>query len=319
MARILNRLLGNEFERLLKRAAKRNATRFLIYWNRGLGDIALGLYAVFDRIGTSVPNAHITVVTRAELEQPFALFDVDRIVVAPGLARGSQETPIEVLERLGIDRGDFDAILERVDPTKWVAGQIGTVTPRLKWKAEYDNLWQKFDLLRGHEICIAAHVNSETGRYYGYVKDWPSDRWRALFTRLETPGMRVVLFGHDRDQRVDSPAVIDLRGQTTFLEMLSIIKNRCAILIAPDSGVLSMAYYLDCAFAITVISLWADPRQGILKQRVASPNPMLRHYPLCGADNKVSRIEVSEVIGIVEAALSSAKNSAHERLHVSTD
>jgi hypothetical protein len=48
--RILRKLRGNEFERILARASARGARRCLVYWNRGLGDIPLGLYALFERV-----------------------------------------------------------------------------------------------------------------------------------------------------------------------------------------------------------------------------------------------------------------------------
>ncbi len=73
-----------------------------------------------------------------------------------------------------------------------------------------------------------------------------------------------MLFGHAQPQRFDAPRVIDLRGRTSFLDVLSIIKNRARILLAVDSGILTMAYYLDCPFPLHVVSLWSDPRQGIL-------------------------------------------------------
>jgi hypothetical protein len=85
--------------------------------------------------------------------------------------------------------------------------------------------------------------------------------------------------------------------------MLSIFRNRCRVLVAPDGGVLTMAYYLDAAFPLTVVSLWSDPRQGILKQAVASPNPQLVHVPLVGEGEDVRRIPVAEVLRHVRAGL----------------
>jgi hypothetical protein len=85
--------------------------------------------------------------------------------------------------------------------------------------------------------------------------------------------------------------------------MLAIVKNHCRVLVAPDSGVLTMAYYLDCAFPLTVVSLWSDPRQGVLKQGVASPNRELAHVPLVGEGEDVRRIPVEEVLRHVRGAL----------------
>jgi UDP-N-acetylglucosamine/UDP-N-acetylgalactosamine diphosphorylase len=90
--------------------------------------------------------------------------------------------------------------------------------------------------------------------------------------------------------------VIDLRGQTTLAEMLTLIKQYCSWLVVPDSGVLSLTYFLDCAFPLKIVSLWADPRQGILKQNVASPNPHLGHTPLIAPHGELSQVAVDQVM-----------------------
>jgi UDP-N-acetylglucosamine pyrophosphorylase len=90
--------------------------------------------------------------------------------------------------------------------------------------------------------------------------------------------------------------LIDLRGKTTLFELLSIIQHRCSALVLPDSGILSMAYYLDVSFPIRVVSLWADPRHGILKQNVSSPNPQLVHIPLVGEHRDLSTVSADQVV-----------------------
>ena len=305
----LDSLLGNPLDRLLTKAAKRNARRVLLYWNRGLGDIALGLYPLVERIRSFLPGAGITVVTRAELAEPFRLLDVQEIKVDDRLVRKGPDGPAQVFARLGIERRAFDLVLDKVNPTKWLTGQLGTVTPKLIWKPEYDRLCEKFPEIDPAALCIGAHVSSETGHLYGYVKDWPKHHWQALFDEIRKRyPVQFVLFGHTRDDDFSSPETVDLRGKASFFETLSVIKNRCQVLVAPDSGVLSMAYYLDCDFPITVISLWADPRQGVLKQGVASPNPALKHYPQLGEEEDVAKVSVERVAGLVTQALD---ESAH--------
>jgi ADP-heptose:LPS heptosyltransferase len=144
-------------------------------------------------------------------------------------------------------------------------------------------------------------VSAETARFYGYVKDWPMASWQGLFAGLA--GERCVLFGHSAVPPIEGAGIVDLRGRTTLLEILAIVKNRCRVLVAPDSGVLTMAYYLDCAFPLMVVSLWSDPRQGVLKQGVASPNRELVHVPLVGEGEDVRRIPVDEVLRHVRGAL----------------
>ena len=297
---LVRKLRGNELDRILERAARGDARRFLVFWNRGLGDIALGLYALFARIREAVPAAEIAVLTRQDLAEAFVLFDVQRVIVDPRLERGERDGYANAVARLGVKAADFDVVLERPDPTGWLASQHGRVVPRLAWKPEHDALASRFALGDGRHL-VGAHVSAETARFYAYVKDWPAESWRALFAGLGEE--RGVLFGHAPEPRFDRAGLVDLRGRTTLLEMLAIVKNRCRVLVAPDSGVLTMVYYLDCAFPLTVISLWSDPRQGVLKQGVASPNPLLRHVPLIGEAEDVRRIPVGEVLARVREVL----------------
>ena len=297
---LVRKLRGNELDRILDRAARGGARRFLVFWNRGLGDIALGLYALFARIREAVPAAEIAVLTRSELAEAFALFDVQRVIADPRLERGERDGYANAVARLGVKAADFDVVLERPDPTAWLAAQLGTVTPRLAWKPEYDRLASRFGLGEGRAY-VGAHVSAETARFYGYLKDWPMESWQALFGGLA--GERCVLFGHAAVPPLERAGIVDLRGRTTLLEMLAIVKNHCRVLVAPDSGVLTMAYYLDCAFPLTVVSLWSDPRQGVLKQGVASPNRELAHVPLVGEGEDVRRIPVEEVLRHVRGAL----------------
>jgi ADP-heptose:LPS heptosyltransferase len=301
--RLIRKLRGNELERILRRAAARGARRCLVYWNRGLGDIPLGLYALFARLREALPRAEIAVLTRTDLAEAFELLGVERVIADRALVRDEHDGFRRACERTRTRAGEFDVVLEWPDPTEWVAWQLGRVVPRLAWKPEHDALWRRFGLDERRSY-VAAHVSTETGQFYGYVKDWPIEHWRELFRALGTDaGVGCLLVGHAREQRFEEAGVIDLRGETSLAELLSILKNRCRVLVAPDGGVLPMAYYLDTAFALTVVSLWADPRQGVLKQAVASPNPLLRHVPLVGAGEDVRRIPVEEVLRHVRAGL----------------
>jgi ADP-heptose:LPS heptosyltransferase len=286
----------NELDVLLRRAAKANSVKYLIIWNRGLGDIALGLYALVKRIREFIPDAEITFLTRKELEDGFRLLDGTRVIVAPWWRRGEQIDLDDTLTRLAIQKSDYDEILEKINPTKWLSWQIGKVVPRLKWDAENDRLCERFRLGPERD-CIGVHVSSETAQFYKYQKDWPMDNWKELFNRLaEKTDRRIILFGHNKDEEFSSPRIIDLRGETGLIEMLSIIKKHCPILIAPDGGILSIIYYLDTYFNLRVISLWGDARQGVLKQGVASPNNGLEHIPVIGRNNMVTKISVDEVL-----------------------
>ena len=106
----------------------------------------------------------------------------------------------------------------------------------------------------------------------------------------------MVLFGFAPEPEFDLKSVIDLRGKTQLLSLLSIVKNKLDYLVVPDSGLLSLTYYVDAAFPLKMVSLWSDPRQGVLKQNVDSPNPDLLHIPLIGQDESVANISVEHVM-----------------------
>ncbi len=158
----------------------------------------------------------------------------------------------------------------------------GNLIPKLKWDPLHDDLWKSFDLPDSYTyICVQPVTETN----YGLWRNWPLARWQDLFERLEKIGsVKVLLFGFGAGPDFPYKNVIDLRGKTTLFQLLSIVKNRCKAAILPDSGILSMIYYLDAPFPIQIVSLWADPNHGILKQGVPSPNRKLQHFPLIGGE-----------------------------------
>jgi ADP-heptose:LPS heptosyltransferase len=282
--------LPNPLDWRLKRCAKKGGRKILIGWNRGLGDLALGLYAIIHRIKEIIPNAHITFLTRKNLQDGFSLLEGIDVLVASDWKRGEAYSVPRTLSQLQIDFRSFDLILAAPSPTDWVHWQRGKLVPRLRWKAAHDSLWRQFDLPATYTY-IGVQVEAETP--YGLWRNWPVNRWEEFFARLRTyPSIRVLLFGVGHSPLFSCSNVIDLRGKTSLCELLSIIKSRCAAVILPDSGILSMVYYLDESFSIHVISLWGDPHHGILKQNVASPNPLLLHSPLIGRLRDLSSVTV---------------------------
>lgn len=285
-------LLPNRLDWILKRCAKKGGKKILLAWNRGLGDIALGLYAMVLRIRDLIPDAEITFLIRENLRDGFTMLEDVKTVIAPGWKRGVEPNIGETLQQLGMERGQFDLVLEKPNPTDWLRWQLGKVVPRLKWDSAHDDLWKKFNLPDGFSY-VAVQTTAETN--YGLWRNWPEERWEELFERLPK-SYRVILFGFDTQKHFSQPNVIDLRGKTTLFELLSIIKNCCHSLILPDSGILSMVYYLDTSFPIQVLSLWADPNHGILKQAVRSPNSQLTHIPLIGEKRNLSKVTVNQVL-----------------------
>lgn len=279
---------------MLKRCAKRGGYKILLGWNRGLGDIALGLYAMVHRIREYIPHAEITFLIRENLKDGFSLLEGVNTIVAPNWKRGEAVDVKRTLLELKIDPKRFDLIISRPSPTDWVPWQRGKIVPKLKWNPECDSLHEKFDLPQGFTY-IGVQVVAETS--YGLWRNWPMVRWNELFqSLLSREKIKILLFGFGDEPKFSFPNIIDLRGKTSFFELLSIIKNRCQFLILPDSGISSMTYYLDVQFPIHLISLWADPDHGILKQRVPSPNSLLVHTPLIGENRDLLSVSMESVL-----------------------
>ncbi|MBI3900612.1 MAG: hypothetical protein HY324_00515, partial [Chlamydiia bacterium] len=272
------RFLPNPFDSMLKQVAKRGGKTILLCWNRGLGDIALGLFAMVHRIQQLVPDAKITFLTRPNLFDGFSLLHGIDVLVAPHWKRGEKICVQDTLKELGVDSKRFDLLIEEPNPTEWVCWQRGTLVPRLQWNPAYDSLWKPF-LLDEETLYIGIQPEAET--QYGLWRNWPMERWMELINCLgRLQKVKILLFGMNPKPFFPQAHVIDLRGKTNLFELLSIIKHRCKAVILPDSGILSMLYYLDATFPIQVLSLWGDVNHGILKQNVSSPNPKLLHTPL---------------------------------------
>lgn len=304
--RLNDRLIGTAFERGLNRARLDPRDGLLFFWNRGLGDVTLALAPLFVQIRQRIPGARISVVTRPELDEAFRLAGADDVRVINGLERGRPITAQVLRTECGIDLERFGAAFLDPDPTRWFHGRRRELTPRLPWKAEWDALADALVAEAPGRTLFGAHVSSETAGVYSYVKDWPVAHWRALMERIgPSENVHWVLFGQTPEPACDLPHVSDLRGRTGLIELLAIVKNRCRALIGPDSGIINTVYYVDASFPVTLVSLWSDPRHGILQQGGPSPNPQLRHVPIVGRDEDVRNIGVDEVEAALRAALKS--------------
>lgn len=302
LKKFIKGLLPNPFDTLLKSAVKEGRKKILVVWNRGLGDIPLGLYALVYKIKQYIPQASVTFLTREDLKEGFSLLSGVEVLSSSLLKRGFPFSLEDLLSSLGRSRNEYDLVIEKPDPTRWLSWQIGKLTPKLEWNALWDPLWESFGL-EPDAVYLGAHVQTETN--YTYEKNWPLESWKKLFALVyEKYGCKVALFGFNPTVDLTGEGIVDLRGKTNLFSMLSIIKNRCSYLVVPDSGVLSFTYYVDVDFPIKVVSLWADPHQGVLKQKVASPNPSFVHIPLKGKKEQVSTIQVEDV----EAALFGEKS-----------
>lgn len=291
--RLWRSIAPNPLDRLLKQSKEKKHQRVLLVWNRGLGDIALGLYAIIQRIKHFLPDAEIIFLTRKNLKEGFELLKGVEVIIAPTMSRKMPVNVAEQLKCLGLEASGFDLIIENPDPTYWVKWQLGKVVPRLNWKSEWNGLHERFSLDPSFEY-IGAHVQTESG--YASWRDWPTRHWERLFALLtQRSKTKILLFGFSKEPLFSHPSIIDLRGETSLLELLSIIKNRLSTLIVPDSGIGTMTYFLDAAFPLKFISLWSEKNMGILKQNVASPNPLLVHRPLMSIKRDLSLVTPERV------------------------
>jgi ADP-heptose:LPS heptosyltransferase len=279
--------LPNPLDWKLRAAARRGSKRVLLGWNRGLGDIPLGLYAIVHRIRQFIPNAEIAFATRPNLIDGFSMLEGVQTIPMPHWERGK---PYRLEPSLC---KQYDLVIGRPSPTDWCRWQRGSLCPKLRWNPEHDLLYRRFDLPDDFTY-IGVQVVAET--QYGLWRNWPEQCWRALFDRLaEMGGVRVLLFGYGAEPHFPYPHLIDLRGKTTLPELLSIIQNKCHGLVLPDSGIAAMTYYLEQTFSLRMVTLWADPNHGILKQATPSPNPDLQHIPLIAPGRDLGAISAEQV------------------------
>ncbi|MEP7329003.1 MAG: hypothetical protein ABI777_07310 [Betaproteobacteria bacterium] len=310
-----DRLRGTPFDRALDAAIKTGNRDFVFGWNRGLGDIALGLVPLFARIRARCPDSRIVVVTRPDLAEMAALAGVDDVVIVDDLARDAPVDPLRMAENRGIVFRHPPTVFADPDPTRWLDGQRQTFAPRLVWDASRDAQALHFAPPIDGRIVIGAHVNSETAQYYGYVKDWPAESWRALIARFPAErGVQWLLFGNAPQPRFEFSNVTDVRGSTSLHELLALVRTQCRVLLAPDSGILTAVFYLEQNRALDVVSLWSDPRQGILKQGCASPNPALKHHALLGRDDDVRNLSVDDVDHALTAIIEDVSCRSHPDL-----
>lgn len=245
-------------------------TNFYILWNRGLGDIALGLYGLNHRIYEVIPDAQIHYLTRFDLKEGFMLLGNCNVTVIPSMQRGKKFEMVKTQEKNAV-------FFSKPNPTDWLSDQLKKLVPKLQLPSK---------IIKKNSL-IALHVDSETGIYYGYQKNWPLAHFQTLIQDLNKNGVKPVIIGLKKTEDFLDFDVLDLRGDMSLIAVLTYILENCSFLVAPDSGILSLLYYLDVQAPIKLISFWADPNQGILKQGVHSPNSLLKHVPIIEKDLKL--------------------------------
>ena len=220
-----------------------------------------------------------------------------KTIIEPRLIRGK---PYDI--KKFVDETNYDVVINWPDPTFWCRDLLGKITPRLQWNSDWNGAWKRLDLdpnLRYIVIQPSAHTT------HGPWRSWTPENYNKLIAACTKWGQQVVLVGSKKEAETPIQGGIDLRGKTTIAELFSLIKERSFLAILPDSGILSILYYIEDAFPLQVISLWSKPLQGVLKQGVFSPNPLLSHLPLIGGYKDVSSISLDQVLDAVKSSVTS--------------
>jgi ADP-heptose:LPS heptosyltransferase len=291
--KLLRKIRPNPLDAKLKNLISGNGKNILIEWNRGLGDIALGLYAIVKRINQFIPNANITFMTRSDLEAGFSLLENIKIITCPFWERDGKYCAKDALKILKLDANEYDLIIQKPDPTYWVKWQLNSLVPKLKWNKKYENLYEKFSIDLSKRIIA---IQPDIGTNYNLWRTLDQVKWQNLINKLEENLDTQILLVGNKESKLNGKNVLDLRSKTSLFDLLSILKNVCKASIFLDGGILSLIYFLDEVFDLKIISLWGDPRQGVLKQNVASPNPKLIHIPIIGDFKNVNSISIDQIL-----------------------
>jgi lipopolysaccharide heptosyltransferase II len=115
--------------------------------------------------------------------------------------------------------------------------------------------WAAETAVAAGDRALAVIVPTASGRY----KQWPTDRYATVASRLLERGLAVVLLGgsdgsHAAAQiraAIDHPALIDLVGRTSLPQTAGMLE-RAAVLFCADTGVLHIA----CGVGTPTVSLF---------------------------------------------------------------
>jgi UDP-N-acetylglucosamine pyrophosphorylase len=274
----------NPFISALKKCPKNGS--ILLFWNRGLGDIPLELFALTKTIFEYVQDAKITIITRQDLYQGFTLLDPKiKILVSCHLKRKQFEDYDKIFEELKVDKASFHHIFYKPDPAYWVKKQKKGLLISLRWKEAF------FKMLPIETAKPKAflHIHSET--VYGFEKNLPSKTWHKIIFDLKQKGYYTIALGFEKTEFFDVDC--DMRGDTDLYQILSAMQQASSLFIGPDSGLLNMLYYLDVQKKMHLVSFWANTRVGLLHQGVKSPNKLLTHNAVIAPNQDLSQLEAS--------------------------
>ena len=233
------------FDRAL-RAPRAAVIEFVFGWNRGLGDIALGLVPLFLRIRARDPRrAHRSLHARRPRASLRARRRATRSTSCPALrARTAGRRRAAARRRCAaarrrVRRSRSHALARWTAPGVSAASCAGAA----QWNALADALVPRRARHRHHrcarELRDRAVLRLRQGLARRALGRRCSRGFRASRRALAALRQRGDAAFAQRQRR--RPA----RPDRPSSSCLSIVRKRCRILVAPDSGVLTAAYYLD--------------------------------------------------------------------------
>ena len=272
-----------------------NKARICLFWNRGLGDIPLELYALIKTIRDTVKEAKITIITRDDLYQGFTLLgDSIEILTTTHLVRKSHEPYDLIFDTLKLDPKTFDHIFYKPDPAYWVKKQKKNLQIALKWNMALFNPLK----IETYKPKAFLHVHSET--VYGFEKNLPKSTWDEVISDLKAKGYYTIALGFNKHASFEVD--LDLRGDTDLYQIISSLLDETSVFIGPDSGLLNILYYLDVQAKIHLISFWANTQVGLIKQGTSSPNKHLVHDMIIAKDQDLSKLNASQITEVIQEA-----------------
>ncbi|MBI4593096.1 MAG: hypothetical protein HY728_02680 [Candidatus Rokubacteria bacterium] len=302
-------------DRLLDRARRHDARRFVTAWIRGLGDVAYIVGEFVRYVGRRVPGAEVTLLVRPGLEEagrwidgvgrviPVEEWSRERTLRSPwGLAFPPPWEIRRALSRRGLARA-FDAILP-YPLGAWYEREFTSLRPALRWEPArrrfgLDFLEAAFPERSRFVVALNSHVG--TGRYYDFDKEWGLENFARLVTRIldAIPESRLVLVDAQRGPGLlESPRIVDARGKLGVGESVSVIAAS-DLLVGLDAGPVNLLYFLGDVSLEIVTLLGRTSCFAPMFYPPASRD--VRLTPVVGAAEDVRAIGLEEVWGTVQA------------------
>ena len=118
---------------------------------------------------------------------------------------------------------------------------------------------------------VGVHVQTETN--YSLRKELADCHWKECFFKIPSreQGVEAYSFWICSAPVFEGEGIVDLRGRHLFLKCSQSLKIVVDYMLLPDSGVLSIAYYIDATFPFRYrISLGRSKARSVQAERCFS-------------------------------------------------